>query len=60
MEVLRLSEQFVLVASKRKEPEQVVSHFVSTGEKKSTPAASGILKQYLGNVRGVSARYGCQ
>lgn len=44
MEVLQLNEQFVLVASKRKKPEQVVFHFVSRGEKKSTSTASGILK----------------
>lgn len=34
MEVLQLNEQFVLVASKRKKPEQVVFHFVSRGGEK--------------------------
>lgn len=29
MEVLQLNEQFVSLAAKRKEPEQVVFHFVS-------------------------------
>lgn len=33
-EVLQRNEQFVFIASKRKEPEQVVFHFVSRGEKK--------------------------